>query len=156
MTATEYRAHLSLWSLLAAPLLAGNDLRSMPSETAGILTNREVVAIDQDALGKQGYRVAQEGANEVWAKPLAGGAGEMRARRGGADPQDPLFACLISHPSTNRPTWTAAAGLESCPTTRCPAPSAPCYISPHEVLRQFPGCAAAPVAGARAGLHIHA
>jgi alpha-galactosidase len=73
MTATEYRAHLSLWSLLAAPLLAGNDLRSMPSETAGILTNREVVAIDQDALGKQGYRVAQEGANEVWAKPLAGG-----------------------------------------------------------------------------------
>ena len=73
MTADEYRTHFSLWSLLAAPLLAGNDLRSMPPETLAILTNREVVSVDQDALGKQGYRVAQDGASEVWAKPLAGG-----------------------------------------------------------------------------------
>ena len=73
MSATEYRTHMSLWCLLAAPLLAGNDLRSMPAETLAILTNREVIAIHQDPLGKQGYRVAQQGANEVWAKPLAGG-----------------------------------------------------------------------------------
>jgi len=74
MTATEYRTHLSLWCLLAAPLLAGNDLRGMPPETLAILTNREAIAIDQDTLGKQGYRVAQDGSSEVWAKPLAGGA----------------------------------------------------------------------------------
>ncbi len=73
MTATEYRTHLSLWCLLAAPLLAGNDLRSMSAETLATLTNREAIAVDQDALGKQGYRIAQDGANEVWAKPLAGG-----------------------------------------------------------------------------------
>jgi len=73
MTATEYRTHMSLWSLLAAPLLAGNDLRSMTPETLAILTNREVLALDQDTLGKQGYRVEQVGATEVWAKPLAGG-----------------------------------------------------------------------------------
>jgi alpha-galactosidase len=73
MTATEYRTHMSLWSLLAAPLLAGNDLRSMSPETLAILTNREAIAIDQDTAGKQGYRVAQDGATEVWAKPLAGG-----------------------------------------------------------------------------------
>jgi alpha-galactosidase len=73
MTATEYRTHMSLWSLLAAPLLAGNDLRSMTKETVEILANPEVIAVNQDTLGKQGYRVAQNGATEVWAKPLAGG-----------------------------------------------------------------------------------
>jgi alpha-galactosidase len=72
MSATEYRTHMSLWCLLAAPLLAGNDIRSMSPETVSILTNREAIAIDQDSLGKQGYRVAQDGATEVWAKALAG------------------------------------------------------------------------------------
>ncbi|HZT34151.1 MAG TPA: glycoside hydrolase family 27 protein [Bryobacteraceae bacterium] len=70
MTDVEYRAHMSLWCLLAAPLLAGNDLRQMSKETVEILTNREVIAVDQDKLGKQGYRVSQEGPVEVWAKPL--------------------------------------------------------------------------------------
>jgi alpha-galactosidase len=64
---------MSLWCLLAAPLLAGNDLRSMTAATQAILTNREVIAIDRDALGRQGYRIAKDGANEVWAKPLSGG-----------------------------------------------------------------------------------
>jgi len=73
MTAMEYRTHMSLWCMLAAPLLAGNDVRNMSDETKEILMNREVIAIDQDKLGKQGYRVAQDGTNEVWAKPLAGG-----------------------------------------------------------------------------------
>jgi len=73
MTADEYRTHMSLWCLLAAPLLAGNDLRSMTKETLEILTNREAIAVDQDKLGKQGYRVAQQDATEVWAKALAGG-----------------------------------------------------------------------------------
>jgi alpha-galactosidase len=74
MNAGEYRTHMSLWALLAAPLLAGNDLSTMKPETLAILTNREVIAIDQDALGRQGDRVKAEGPLEVWAKPLKGGA----------------------------------------------------------------------------------
>ena len=73
MNATEYRTHMTLWAMLAAPLLAGNDLSAMTPETLSILTNRDVIAIDQDALGKQGDRVAAEGPLEVWARPLANG-----------------------------------------------------------------------------------
>jgi alpha-galactosidase len=65
---------MSLWALLAAPLLAGNDLSKMNQETLDILTNKEVIAVDQDAKGVQGRRVAQEGPLEVWAKPLADGS----------------------------------------------------------------------------------
>ena len=72
MTTPEYRAHFSLWCLLAAPLMAGNDLRSMTPETKEILTNKDVIAIDQDALGRQGYRVRKDGDLEVWAKKLSG------------------------------------------------------------------------------------
>ncbi len=74
MSAIEYRTHMSLWAILAAPLLAGNDLTTMTPETAAILGNRGVIAIDQDALGQQGDRVRQEGPLEIWAKPLSGGA----------------------------------------------------------------------------------
>lgn len=73
MTDTEYRAHFSLWSLLAAPLIAGNDLRSMSQATQDILTNKEVIAIDQDSLGKQGRRLRRNGELEVWSKELADG-----------------------------------------------------------------------------------
>jgi len=73
MTPIEYRTHMSLWALLAAPLLAGNDLSKMTPDTLAILTNREVIAIDQDPAGRQGDRVHAEGPLEVWAKPLAGG-----------------------------------------------------------------------------------
>jgi alpha-galactosidase len=74
MTPIEYRTHMSLWALLAAPLLAGNDLTKMTPQTLAILTNREVLAIDQDEAGRQGDRVHAEGPLEVWAKPLSGGA----------------------------------------------------------------------------------
>jgi len=74
MKPDEYRTHMSLWALLAAPLLAGNDLTKMTPETVALLTNREVIAIDQDPLGKQGDRVRAEGQYEIWVKPLAGGA----------------------------------------------------------------------------------
>ena len=73
MTTTEYQAHFSLWALLAAPLIAGNDLRSMSPEIRDILTNKEVIAIDQDALGRQGRRVWKNGDLEVWAKQLKDG-----------------------------------------------------------------------------------
>jgi alpha-galactosidase len=74
MTADEYRTHMSLWALLAAPLLAGNDLSKMPPETLSILTNPDVIAVDQDPLGKQGERIAASNATEIWMKALKGGA----------------------------------------------------------------------------------
>jgi alpha-galactosidase len=70
----EYITHMSLWSILTAPLLAGNDLSKMSAADLAILTNKEVIAVDQDAKGVQGHRVAQEGPLEVWAKPLADGS----------------------------------------------------------------------------------
>jgi len=70
----ENRAHFSMWAMLAAPLLAGNDLINMKPAVKAILTNRDVIALDQDSLGKQASRVYSEGEVEVWAKPLAGGA----------------------------------------------------------------------------------
>ena len=74
MTDAEYRTHMSLWAMLAAPLLAGNDLRAMPPATLEILTNKEVIAVDQDALGVQGRQVLKFGDQEVWTRPLAEGA----------------------------------------------------------------------------------
>ncbi|MGE5206962.1 MAG: glycoside hydrolase family 27 protein [Chlamydiota bacterium] len=74
MNHDEYITHMSLWSLLAAPLLAGNDLSKVSAADLAILTNKEVIAVDQDAKGAQGYRVTQEGPLEVWAKPLADGS----------------------------------------------------------------------------------
>ena len=73
MNDDEYRTHMSLWSILAAPLLAGNDLRDVPANILQILTNREVIAIDQDAEGHQGKRVSQNGDLEAWVRELAGG-----------------------------------------------------------------------------------
>ena len=73
MTGDEYRTHMSLWALLAAPLLAGNDLSQMTAETKSILMNKEVIAIDQDALGKQGDRLRKDGETEVWMRELKGG-----------------------------------------------------------------------------------
>jgi alpha-galactosidase len=61
MNNTEYRTHMSLWCILAAPLLAGNDLTKMTPETVAILTNREVIAVAQDEAGFQGHRVSQDG-----------------------------------------------------------------------------------------------
>jgi alpha-galactosidase len=73
MTDTEYKTHMSLWCMLAAPLLAGNDLRKMTPAISEILLNKEVIAIDQDKAGIQGARVKQDGETEIWKKPLSKG-----------------------------------------------------------------------------------
>ena len=73
MSEEEYRTHMSLWVLLAAPLLAGNDLAKMTAADKGILLNTEVIGIDQDSRGLQGDRLYQSGDLDVWTKPLAGG-----------------------------------------------------------------------------------
>lgn len=73
MTTTEYKTHFSLWAMLAAPLIAGNDVRHMSAATKSILLNRDVIAVDQDPLGKEGSAIAKTAETQVWAKPLEGG-----------------------------------------------------------------------------------
>jgi alpha-galactosidase len=70
----ESRAHFSLWALLNAPLLAGNDVRNMSEATRSILTNTDVIAVNQDWGGKQGFKVRDDGEQEVWAKPMSDGS----------------------------------------------------------------------------------
>lgn len=72
LSAREYRSHFSLWSLMASPLIAGNDLRAMDDDTRAILTNQEVIAVNQDALGDQGVPVSKSITLEVWSKQLSG------------------------------------------------------------------------------------
>jgi alpha-galactosidase len=75
MTFDEYKTHFSLWAIMAAPLMAGNDLRAMSPETRTILLNKEVIAVDQDPLGAQGRVVIERGyGGQVWVKPLADGS----------------------------------------------------------------------------------
>jgi alpha-galactosidase len=74
MTNDEYKTHFSLWAILAAPLIAGNDVRNLSDDTKSILLNKDVIAVDQDPMGAEGTRVAKNGDTEVWAKPLARGA----------------------------------------------------------------------------------
>ena len=73
LTLAENRAHFTLWCMMAAPLLMGNDLTTMPEEILQILCNKDVIAIDQDPLGVQGLRLKSEGGIEYWFKPLEGG-----------------------------------------------------------------------------------
>jgi len=73
MTKEEYRTHFSMWAIFAAPLLAGNDISNMTADTKEILLNKEVIAIDQDALGQQGRRVKKTNDLEVWSKQLSDG-----------------------------------------------------------------------------------
>jgi alpha-galactosidase len=71
MTLSEDRSHFSLWCMLAAPLIAGNDLRQMSKETTEILTNPHAVSVNQDSLGIQAYKHGVIGGVDVWVKPLA-------------------------------------------------------------------------------------
>lgn len=73
MSVAEDRAHFSLWAMLAAPLIAGTDLEAMAESTREILTNPEVIAVDQDILGVQGFRYRTDGALEIWVRPLSRG-----------------------------------------------------------------------------------
>jgi len=108
MSEDEYRTHMSLWAILAAPLIAGNDLTQMTPYTVALLTNRDVIAVDQDPLGKQGYRIAQEGPLEVWMKPMADGSKVVGLfnRQTTADEMTVNFSEIgISGPATVRDLW---------------------------------------------------
>ena len=112
MNADEYRTHMSLWSMLAAPLIAGNDLRTMSDETKSILMNKEVIAIDQDPLGKQGKRAYSDGEVEVWTRELQGGALAIAVINVGSDRNSthPFHLDLgklgLQGPETGKDLWT--------------------------------------------------
>jgi alpha-galactosidase len=86
MTSTEYESHFSLWAMLAAPLIAGNDLAAMSADTRRILTNADVIAVDQDPLGMQARRLWKQGELEIWARPLKGGDEAVVLFNRGASP----------------------------------------------------------------------
>jgi len=87
LTPDENRAHFAMWAILAAPLMAGNDLRSMDADTRAVLTDKEIIAIDQDPLGRQGRRVVKDGDREVWARELQGGNRAVALLNRAATPQ---------------------------------------------------------------------
>jgi len=85
LTLPENRSHFSMWAMLAAPLLAGNDLPNMKPEVKAILTNSDVIAIDQDKLGHQGTHVYSDGEVDVWSRSLSGGAMAIAVLNAGPD-----------------------------------------------------------------------
>jgi alpha-galactosidase len=85
LTLAEDRTHFSMWAMLAAPLLAGNDLPNMTPEVRGILTNRDVIAIDQDRLGHEATRAYSDGELDVWTRKLQGGAMAVAVINAGSD-----------------------------------------------------------------------
>ncbi|APG06611.1 alpha-galactosidase [Luteibacter rhizovicinus DSM 16549] len=113
MTADEYRTQMSLWSLLPAPLLAGNDLRTMDAATKDILLNREVIAVDQDPAGHPARRLERQGDVEVLVRDMADGSivvgffnrGESTTVRWSWHKLGDRFA----HPTGARDLWHHAA-----------------------------------------------
>jgi len=85
LTLDENRFHMSLWAMLASPLLAGNDLTKMSPEVASVLMNKQVVAINQDPAGHQGHRVYQEGPIQIWTRALADGTTALAIFNTGED-----------------------------------------------------------------------
>ncbi|MGP8271456.1 MAG: glycoside hydrolase family 27 protein [Terracidiphilus sp.] len=112
LTLAENRLHFSMWAMLAAPLLAGNDLPNMRPEIKAILTNRDVIAIDQDPLGKQGSRAYSEGEVEVWTRHLAHGAMAIAVINAGDNRYSthPFHLDLrklgLTGPQTGKDLWT--------------------------------------------------
>jgi alpha-galactosidase len=110
MNNNEYRTQMSLWAILAAPLIATNDLATMTPETKALLTNKDVIEIDQDRMGKQGDRVSAEGPVEIWLRPLAdGGAaiGIFNRHPGTLKTTVDLSKLNLGHATKVRNVWAA-------------------------------------------------
>lgn len=139
MTADEYRTHMSLWSMLAAPLIAGNDLRSMTDETKSILMNAEVIAIDQDPAAKPVQRLATQGSVETLVRPMQDGSLIVGVFNRGAEAASASFAWSslpsgFSKPARIRDLWSHNAVQSSGAEYTANIPS-------HGVnlIRVFPG-----------------
>lgn len=134
LTDTESRAHFSLWALLNAPLLAGNDLRTMTAATRAILTNTEVIAVNQDWGGRQGNRIVDNGNTEVWTKPMANGSvAVVLLNRGSSTATVSTTASQIGLGSANsysvRDLWAHTTGTSSGTiSASVPAHGAAMYI----------------------------
>jgi alpha-galactosidase len=132
LTLAENRAHFSMWAMLAAPLLAGNDLPNMKPEIKAILTNKDVIAIDQDRLGRAASRAYSDGEVEVWTRPLAGGSMAIAVLEAGAGRYSthPFHLNLeklgLHGPQTGKNLWTG----ETVTLTN----GMPIEIGPHDVL----------------------
>lgn len=88
ITTVEAQTQMAIWAIVAAPLIMGNDLRSIPADHKAILLNREVIAVNQDPLGRQGVRVSPKGSSEVWKRELQGGAMAVALLNKNAVPAD--------------------------------------------------------------------
>lgn len=111
MSDIEYRSHFNLWAIMAAPLIAGNDVRTMSAATREILLNTEVIAVDQDTLGQQGVPISQSTELEVWRRPLASGAQAVVLLNRGETPSDISVSWQslgISGPARVRDLWLHA------------------------------------------------
>jgi len=109
MSFVEYQTHMSLWCMACSPLMIGCDVTRMDQDTARLLTNREVLAINQDALGVPARRAKRFGNCEVWVKPLAGGARAVALINRGASGQDVTLRAgdigLLDSPKLVRDLW---------------------------------------------------
>jgi alpha-galactosidase len=103
MSFGEDRAHFSLWCMLAAPLMAGNDLRKMSPQSQSLLTNKEAIAINQDAMGVSAYRVSAVDSLEIWVKPMSNNNWAV------------CFLNRANHPQKVNYTW-AQHGLQDAQT----------------------------------------
>ncbi|GAA0652564.1 hypothetical protein GCM10010174_90410 [Kutzneria viridogrisea] len=111
MTEAEYRAHFALWAVLNAPLIAGNDLRSMNQDTARILLNPDLIAVDRDWAGVSGRLACTVGSVQAWVKPMSDGSAAVVLLNRGASPAEAGFAarCLglpANGPYRVRDLWT--------------------------------------------------
>jgi len=108
LTHNEQITHMSLWSMLSAPLLIGCDLTQMDEFTLAILTNDDILSISQDPLGKQAVRIGQHGQEEIWARPLTDGSTAVaffNRGRGGADISATLKDLGLTGAVTVRDAW---------------------------------------------------
>ena len=132
LSVAENRTHFSMWAMLAAPLLAGNDLTNMKPEVKAILTNRGVIAIDQDRLGREGSHAYSEGEVDVWTRHLEGGALAIAVVNAGSDryTTHPFYLELtrlgLHGPLKAKNLWT---GEEMTLTDRMPL-----EIASHDIL----------------------
>jgi len=125
MSDTEYRTHMTLWSMLAAPLIAGNDVRTMTPSIKEILTNPDVIAIDQDQEGKQAKRISKTGDQEVWERSLAGGAHAVALFNRGAEAAKVTVKWSDAGIKPKKATelWTHSAAQVSGPEYTADVPS---------------------------------
>ena len=132
LSLAENRTHFPLWAMLAAPLLAGNDLPNMTPEIRAILTNRDVIAIDQDRLGREATRAYSDGEVDVWTRHLSGGAMAVAVVNAGSDRYSthPFHLSLarlgLRGPQKGKDLWT---GKKIVLTDRMPL-----EIASHDIL----------------------